>query len=277
LSIGGVGWNVLLNRASVEVKVRLADFEGPLDLLLSIIREKKLDIKSVPLASVTSQYMEYLSGLDSLDLDLASEFIEVGATLVEIKSKQILPKPKTEEEETAEEIEERLRARLEEYALLKDAGERLRAVEVLGRFYKPADPIREIVKYTLDGVGMEDLVAAFTKMMQRIDRKAPPPPRMIKMDRFTVADKMTEVRNRLAVEDGLTIFSLIDEQSTKSEVINVFLALLELLKMNEIRVVQENKFADITIVRGIAQSTGEVVSYNEHGAFVSHSPQGGSL
>jgi len=246
---------MLINRISKEVKVKLMDFEGPLDMLLSIIREKKLDIKTVSLAAVTGQYMEYLSALDILDLDLASEFIEVGATLVEIKSKQILPKPKTEDEETAEDLEERLRARLEEYALLKEAGEKLREFETLGRFYKPAEPIKEIVKYTMDGVGMEDLVTAFTKMIQRIERKTPPPPRMIKLDRFTVSDKMTEVRTRLGTEDRFSIFSLLDEEATKSEVINVFLALLELLKMNEIRVVQSTKFADIHIEKGLAQTT----------------------
>ena len=241
---------MLINRTSAEVKVKLADFEGPLDLLLSIIREKKLDIKTVPLASVTAQYMEFLAGLDQLNLDLASEFIEVGATLVEIKSKQILPKPKVEEEESAEEMEERLRARLEEYALLKEAGEKLREFETIGRFYKPAEPVKEIIKYTMDGVGMDDLMSAFTKMIQRLDRKAPPPPRMIKMDRFTVSDKMNEVRKRLETEDGFSVFSLLDEESTRSEVINVFLALLELLKQNEIRVVQECKFSDIVIIKG---------------------------
>ncbi|MCL2586914.1 MAG: segregation/condensation protein A [Firmicutes bacterium] len=241
---------MFINRTSSEVKVKLEDFEGPLDLLLSIIRDKKLDIKTVPLASVTGQYMEFLSGLDALNLDLASEFIEVGATLVEIKSKQILPKPRLEEEETAEELEARLRARLEEYALLKEAGEKLREHETLGRFYKPAEPIKEIIKYTMDGVGMEDLVTAFTKMIQRLDRKAPPPARMIRLDRFSVSDKMAEVRRRLEVESGFSVFSLLDEESTKSEVINVFLALLELLKMNEIRVVQESKFGEIVIEKG---------------------------
>ena len=240
---------MLINRANTEYKVRLGDFEGPLDLLLHVIRERKLDIGTVPLASVTSQYMEYLEQLDQLDLNVASEFIEVGATLIEIKSKQILPKPKSEDEESAEEIEERLRARLEEYALLKQASEQLRECETLGRFYKPAEPIREIVKYTMEGVQMDDMMRAFTKMIQRLERKTPAEPRTIRLDRFTVSDKIDEVRRRLESEHTFSIFSLIDADATKSEVINMFLALLELLKIGEVRAVQHDKFSDIMLER----------------------------
>ena len=248
---------MLIQRASTEYKIRLGDFEGPLDLLLFLIREKKLDIKTVPLASVTGQYMEYLSQLDQLDLDLASEFIEVGATLMEIKSKQILPKVREEEEESAEELEERLRARLEEFALLKEAGEKLREQETLGRFYKPAEPIKEIIKYTLEGVAMDDLVSAFQKMIQRLERRTPPPPRMIRLDRFTVSDKIAEVRRRLEVEDNFSVFTLLDEDASKSEVINVFLALLELLKMGEVRALQTGKFDDIILTKQESQEVAK--------------------
>ena len=110
----------MIQRASEEVKVHLTDFDGPIDLLLQLVREHKLDIKTVRLGDMTAQYISFLNELDTLDLDLASEFIEVGAILVEIKSKQILPKP-VEEEEEPEDSEALLRQRLEEYALFKDA------------------------------------------------------------------------------------------------------------------------------------------------------------
>ena len=108
----------MIQRANEEVKVHLADFDGPIDLLLQLVREHKLDIKTVRLGEMTAQYLSYLNELDTLDLDLASEFIEVGAILVEIKSKQILPRPEEEKPEE-EDSEELLRQRLAEYALLK--------------------------------------------------------------------------------------------------------------------------------------------------------------
>ena len=94
----------LIQRANEEVKVHLTDFDGPIDLLLQLVREHKLDIKTVRLGEMTSQYMQYLTELPTLDLDLASEFIEVGAILVEIKSKQILPKVEEEKPEFASEL-----------------------------------------------------------------------------------------------------------------------------------------------------------------------------
>ena len=250
-------------RANTEYKVTLSDFEGPLDLLLHVIRESKLDIKTVPLASVTSQYLGYLSQLDSLDLDLASEFVEVGTTLVEIKSKQILPKV-CENEETAEEIEERLRAQLEEFKLLKEASLKLKVQENVDRFYKDPTPPKEIIKYTLGDIGMDDLVAAFTRVMHKLENKTEAiPEKKMRMDRFTVAEKVESIRARVKSKEPLTFFGLFEADFTRSEVINTFLALLELLKTGEVVARQDAKFSDIVIEGTGVVSTGEVgLEYN---------------
>ncbi|MCL2846612.1 MAG: segregation/condensation protein A [Firmicutes bacterium] len=239
-----------IHRAGTEYRVKLEDFEGPLDLLLHVIRDAKLDIKTVPLASVTKQYLAFLDELGTLDLNLASEFIEVGATLIEIKSRQILPKPKVEEEETAEEIEERLRARLEEYKLLKEASDKLKQVENVNRFYKDPEPIREIIKYKFDNLDLSMLVEAFSRVMHRVEKSAAPPPqRAMRLDRFTVADKMKSIRDELKHWKKFNFFKLFGDDYSRGEVINTFLAVLELLKNGEIRAVQEQKFADIEITR----------------------------
>ena len=238
-----------LIRHNEQYKVRLTDFEGPLDLLLHLVRESKLDIKTIPLASVTAQYIEYLNQLDALDLDLAAEFIEVGATLVEIKSRGILPHEKEAEEDEKEDIEAELRRRLEEYKLLKEASEKLREKENVDRFFKPAQELRPEYKYKLDGLTMDALTEAFTRILHKIHPTAAEiVGRQIRLDRFTVRDKMSDIRAKTHGKRSLMFFDLFEADFTKSEMINTFLALLELLKTGEVRAMQGGAFADIKIV-----------------------------
>jgi len=239
-----------LARASDKVRIHITDFEGPLDLLLHLIRESKLDIKTVKLAEVTGQYLEFLSGLESLDLDLASEFIEVGATLIEIKGKQILPRGDAEKVD-AEEMERNLLAQIEQYKLLKEASEKLKVIENVDRFYKEPVKLKTSYKFVLDNLNMDGLIAAFQKMMFRVERNAPQiVETQIKLDRFTVKDKIKTIRTLLGMCSEVKFFDLFSGDYTKGEVINTFLALLELLKRQEVRAVQENQFSDIAIVRG---------------------------
>jgi len=245
-------------RSNTSYKVKLEDFEGPLDLLLHVIRDSKMDIKTVPLASVTSQYLEFLSELDTLDLNLASEFIEVGATLIEIKSKQILPKEKAEDEEDPDDLEARLRAQLEEYKLFKEQSEKLKNMENVNRFYKPAEQMKEIVKYNLDNLNMDLLTAAFIKIMHKVDKEADPiDTRTVRKERFTVRDKMEDIRGMLANGGTFSFFGLFDNDYSRVEVLNTFLAVLELLKTGEIMVEQCDKFGDIIITKGL-QEKGEI-------------------
>lgn len=237
-------------RASDSVRINITDYEGPLDLLLHLIRENKLDIKTVKLAEVTGQYLEFLNGLDNMDLDLASEFIEVGATLIEIKGKQILPRG-DEEKVDAEEMERRLLAQIEEYKLLKEASEKLKVIENVDRFYKEPAKLKTEYKFVLDNLNMDALILAFQKMMFRVERSAPQiTEAQIKLDRFTVADRISSIRTLLSLCDGVNFFELFAGDYSKGEVINTFLALLELLKRQEVRAVQEHQFSDIRIVKG---------------------------
>ncbi|MCL2228386.1 MAG: segregation/condensation protein A [Firmicutes bacterium] len=226
--------------------IHITDFDGPLDLLLHLIREKKLDIKTVQLSLVTEQYLEFLSQLDQLNLDDAVEFIDIGATLVEIKSRGILPKEKIEED--PEDIEAKLLRQLEEYKLLKEASEKLKETENVDRFYKAPVEFKPEYKYVLDNLSIDMLTSAFQKVMHRLQFNAPQiVTKQIRMDRFTVGDKMADIRTRITSGKRVMFFDLFEADFTKSEVINTFLALLELLKTGEIGVVQDNQFADIKI------------------------------
>jgi segregation and condensation protein A len=240
---------VHLIRSGDEYKVKITDFEGPLDLLLHLIRESKLEIKTVKLGEVTAQYLEFLTNAGALNLDLASEFIEVGATLLEIKSRGILPKHDEGDEE--EDIELRLRRQLEEYKILKEAAELLKPLENIDRFYKDPAQLKVKYEYVLDNLCMDDLVAAFTKIMYRAEKSNEVvEAKQIKLDRFTVADKIKDIRVRVGAGAVLKFSTLFDADHTKSEMINTFLALLELLKTQVVRAVQSERFGDIEIVKG---------------------------
>ena len=246
----------MIQRANQEVKVHLSDFDGPIDLLLQLVREHKMDIKTVRLGEVTSQYLAYLTELETLDLDLASEFIEVGAILVEIKSKQILPRPEEEKPEE-EDSEELLRQRLAEYALFKDASEDLKNMDEVGRYYRAPAVMKVNTSYKLEGVSFEDLTNAFTAILARVgENSAKVEKTTIKLDRFTVADKIKDVVKRLKTSNQIRFSQLFEIDITRSEVINTFLAVLELLKRQLVMCRQPEAFGEIEIVKGGAFGDG---------------------
>lgn len=255
-----------LIRANEQYKVKITDFEGPLDLLLHLIREQKLEIKVVRLAQVTQQYLEFLKQLDNINMELASEFVEVGATLMEIKSKNILPRPE-EEGESPEELEQRLLAQIEEYKLLKEASEKLKVIENVDRYYKEPVPLKTKYEWSLDNLSMEGLIAAFTKMLYKVERSAPAIQHtQIRLDRFTVADKIKDIRMQLSNAEKVQFFDLFPTDFTRGEVINTFLAVLELLKCQAICVKQESMFADIMIVRGEGYDANDNAEISEFDA-----------
>ena len=246
----------MIQRANEDVKIHLADFDGPIDLLLQLVREHKLDIKTVRLGDMTAQYLAYLTELPSLDLDLASEFIEVGAILVEIKSKQILPRPETEEVEEVD-SEAELRKRMEEYALFKEASETLKTMDDVGRYYRAPAVTKVNTSWKLEGVSFEDLTNAFTAILARVgENSAKVEKTTIKLDRFTVADKIKDVVGRLKTLDRLRFSQLFEPDITRSEVINTFLAVLELLKRQLVTCQQDQAFGEIEIVKGGAFGDG---------------------
>ena len=257
----------IIQRASEEVKVHLADFDGPIDLLLQLVREHKLDIKTVRLGDMTSQYLAYLDELETLDLDIASEFVEVGAILVEIKSKQILPRQEEEKPEE-EDSEELLRQRLEEYALFKDASENLKTMDEVGRYYRAPAVMKVNTNWKLDGVSFDDLTNAFTAILARVGENSVKIEKTtIKLDRFTVADKIKDVVTRLKTSSHIQFSQLFEADITRSEVINTFLAVLELLKRQLVACRQAQAFGEIEIVKGGSFGDGNFdLTDNEYGA-----------
>lgn len=226
---------------------RLENFEGPLDLLLHLIKDAKLEISEVKLADITDQYLEYMAGLDELDLEKASDFIDLAATLIEIKSKSLLPRMEEEEEEV-EDSEANILRQLKEYKLFKEASENLKEIENVDRFYKPADETVNDYRYVLGQLTIEGLLNAFANMMTRVKKEEEKVvPKKIEKDRFTVADKIISIRQNILEKKKMRFSEFFESDYTRSEMINLFLAVLELLKMQEIIVKQQNIYDEIDI------------------------------
>ncbi|MBR2869862.1 MAG: segregation/condensation protein A, partial [Clostridia bacterium] len=154
----------------VDYSTKLDIFEGPLDLLLHLIKEAKIEIKDVFVSQVTEQFLSYMDGLSILDVDKASEYLNMAATLLEIKSKSILPS----EEDLADMIDEQemLIQKLEEYKLFKEASEKLKEQQNVSRFYKEPDKSVGDVKVVYNDFNLDGLIEAFSKLLMRVDGDA---------------------------------------------------------------------------------------------------------
>ena len=238
--------------------VKIEVFEGPFDLLFHLIEKNKLDIYDIPMTEITDQYIAYLSELEELNLDVTSEFLIMAATLIEIKSKMLLPIQSIDNEQLSiEDIDPRgeLVRRLLEYKKYKAAAEELKQKEQKYQkiYFKTKeefilDPIEEPFS-ELENIDMKDLLSALSKCMERKIRTASPEKtiREMQRDTITIDDKINEIICILANERKILFQDMFSNASTKLEVITTFLALLELMKLKRVLVNQNRAYKDIII------------------------------
>ena len=240
-----------------DYQVRLDCFEGPLDLLLHLIKETKLDITTIKLAEITEQYLAYMQQIDSLDMEKASDFIEIASTLIEIKSKKLLPK--TEEPPPFEEDpEQKLIRQIQEYKLFKEASEKLRSIEEINRFYRAPAKSNKKFRLVVRDMQLQSLLDAFSNILVKtLEKAAPVAEKKIARDRFTVAEKIAAIKDAILVNERIYFTQLVAQDQTKSEIINIFLALLELLKSQTIKAKQTSNFSDIEIYRNCDEVKNE--------------------
>ena len=239
--------------------------EGPLDVLWRLIKSTKLSIKDVKLADITGQFLDYIRGLKNIDMESMSWFIREAAKLLEIKSDSLLPKPESEENEEEVDLEALYKKRMELYRLFKEISLELGARENVDRMYKEPEKSALDYKIVLKDMNMKSLVDAFSKLLLKIEKKAAPiAERKITKDRFTVHDCFQSIQNRLQTSSTLHFKELFSSDFTRSEVINTFLALLELLKRQYVSVAQEGIFGDISIEKkeGGEVDGEELTEYN---------------
>ena len=237
----------------MSYKVKLEIFEGPLDLLLYVIKKEEINIYDIPIAKITEQYLEYLNFMQLLDLKLAGEFLVMASTLLQIKSKMLLPLDERGPEEE-EEMDPRaeLVHRLLEYKKFKEAAGRLEDLEQeqLKIFQRRAKP--EFLDSTSDAEGeyfeanVFDLISAFSKILKTIPKKEF---LEIIKDEFTVEKKVHDLLHLLVVKPVIYFSSLFEKAKNKVEIIATFLAVLELIRLKEIAVRQKCAFDEIQIIR----------------------------
>lgn len=239
-----------LNFLDNKYRFKLDNFEGPLDLLLHLIKGAKMDIMDVKLSEITEQYMEFMKDLSEIDMERASEFIIVAATLLEIKSKHLLPVETEQENIEEEDSETLLLRRLKEYEIFKQVGQDLRNIEDINKFYRKPGEETEKVKIIIKDMVLDKLLDAFANLLvkEKLRKDEKPEPKKIIKDRFTVAEKIISIRNYSKEHKRYVFEDLFTQDMTKSEMINVFLALLDLLKLQIVRVEQSSNFEQINII-----------------------------
>lgn len=236
-------------RAGAPYRVQLPSFEGPLDLLLHLIEEHELDIRDIPIAFVAHKYVEYITLMHELNIDVASEYLVMAATLAHIKSKMLLPTPPEEEKEDEDpdyDPRAELVRRLLEYQKYKHAAEELGGQALLGRdVFRRGLPAPEVTgQAPLTGLNLFKLLEAFQTVLSRAQATVD---HQIDLDRFSLSDRINELSDLLRQKQRLPFDALFEGQRTRGELIITFLALLEMTRLRLTRLYQEGPLDGIII------------------------------
>lgn len=245
---------------NMDMEIKLEKFEGPMDLLYSLIVKNKIDIYDIPIALITEQYLDYINAMGKYNMENISEFLIMAATLIEIKSRLLLPK---EVDENNEEIDprEELVKRLIEYKKFKGIAEEfnIKQKEAGYVYYKESD--RELIKEIrkdvpkeisdiLKGATGELLFNAFKEVLKRQELRTDKVRsgfNSVSHDEFTLEEKIDYLENVISQKKKVSFFKIFNSNSGKNEIVTTFLAMLQLIKEKKIFIVQEEIFDDITI------------------------------
>ncbi|MGN1227376.1 MAG: segregation and condensation protein A [Christensenellales bacterium] len=251
-----------------DYKFVLENFEGPIEMLYNLIKESKMSIDEIRLGDLTSQYIEHMKQLPQLDIESASGFIQMMAILLEIKTKMLLPKDEDDEENNEEDLEYLAKLMIKEYEIIKDASLELESLDCVDKFYKEPDKSAGDFRFVLGDMTLESMLDAFAKMLVKLNEKDREQivQKQIAKDRWTVAEKIENIKEVVTDKKQVKFSQFFEDDFTKSEVITVFLALLELLKRHIIKINQENTFDDIDIyyneeLKNVIEDTTPVDEY----------------
>ena len=234
-------------------KLLIGDFEGPLDLLLHLIKKSKMEIFDIEISEITHQYLNYIKSMTDMNLDIASEYLVMASELIEMKSKKLLPKSEEkEEDEEVEDPEVVLKRRLVEYQKYKESTNVFRDLEKNRSSYYTKAP-ESLKKYSLEklendgSVDVYDLLDAFQKLLERQEFNKPKNTKIARKE-LSVKERIVKIRDILRVNKRVNFVELFDDFS-KPYVVVTFLSVLEMVKSREINIKQDNNFSDIYIER----------------------------
>lgn len=235
------------------VKYKLDSFEGPLDLLLTLIKKNKVSIWDIPIVEITDQYLEAIEGIEKSELDNTAEFVVMASHLLYIKSRMLLPKEEKEEDE--EDPREELAQRLYEYKKFKEASHEMRKSEFSSKYmvFREEEKIKFPIPEYSRHHELSELADAFNSILQRKIRKAKPEKRafsgIVGREKVSVEDMTAKVHRRLDVSGRVDFSSLFGHDDSKPEMIATFLAVLEMIKLDIIQANYDDDKKDFVIVR----------------------------
>ena len=235
----------------MSYKVKLDIFEGPLDLLLYLIRKNEVDIYDIPIATITEQYLEYLDLMTVLNLDIVGEYLVMAATLTKIKSKMLLPPVADDEDEEVADLQAELMEHLLEYQHYKEVAYQLKNRELLEKdIFTRLQADERVIEDNRDGgvieVSLFDLVDALRKVIEKKD--LPGNLMEVNVERISVKDKIADIILTLKEKQEIIFQTIFDALSTKYEIIVTFLAVLELMRLRAIKVFQVHPHGEIRII-----------------------------
>lgn len=234
-----------------EYPVRLQNFEGPLDLLLHLIRKHEVDIYDIPIALITKQYLEYLDLMVELNLDLAGEFLVMAATLIHIKSRTLLPRPDPSQEDPEEDPREALVRRLLEHQRFKAAAELLHEKEIQrsAQWGRPDQRVAELAGDAPEPeveVDLFSLMAAFRQVLERARQR---PRVLLPPEQIPIEVRIEQLLARLSDTEACGFDELFSDVQTRAGMIVTFLAVLEMIRLKRVRVFQQGNFGPIRVYR----------------------------
>jgi segregation and condensation protein A len=249
-----------------EITYQIGDFDGPLDLLLHLIKVNEMEIMDIPIVEITEQYLDFLHGAQQRDLDVAGEFLVMAATLMSIKARYLLPKPEPDFEELAEIVyeedpREALMAQLLEYQRYQQAADELREREDARQlqFSRSPMPLPEGIEVAPlpDGLELHDLQSAFTQMVNKRSRLQKRP-RTMQGETWSISRQMTTIMQKLAIADSMVFDEIFEDDASKDLLVTTFLAMLELVRHQHLMVSQDGEFGEITLAVGKVPYSEEV-------------------
>jgi len=231
--------------------VRLSNFEGPLDLLVHLIKRNEVNVYDIPIALITAQYLEYLALMRELDLDVAGEFLVMAATLIHIKSRMLLPRPDPAQEDPEEDPREALVRRLLEHQRYKQAAELLHERETLreAQWQRPEGRVASIAGEEYEPeleVDLFSLITAFKAVLERAKQR---PKVVLPAEQIPIETRIEQLLARLSESQACGFEDLFDDVSSKGDLIVTFLALLEMIRLKLVRVFQAGTFGAIRIYK----------------------------
>jgi segregation and condensation protein A len=235
-------------------KLLIGDFEGPLDLLLHLIKKSKMEIFDVKISEITKEYLNYINEMNEMNLDIASEYLVMAAELIEMKSRKLLPNKNDDEEgeELLEDPEEELKRRLIEYKKYKDSTSEFRNLEEkrFSYYTKAPESLQKYSKEKIEnngGLGINDLLEAFQKLLERQEYNKPVNTKIARKE-LSVKERIVKIRDILKEKKKINFVELFDDFS-KPYVVVTFLSVLEMAKNREINIKQDNNFGNIYLER----------------------------